>query len=89
MHSSEWTSMATLLIPLLGGCPGAIAQAHRTTESFSPTAAPLLFARQQQCPDNTFQCPASLGEQFSDICCETGQSCALDEDNQPACCPSG
>lgn len=84
MHSSEWTGMAGLLIPLLGGCPAAIAQAHRTTDTFAATAAPLLFGRQQQCPDNTFQC-----EQFSDICCENGQTCALDADNQPACCPSG
>ncbi|KAK0383103.1 hypothetical protein NLU13_9016 [Sarocladium strictum] len=89
MHSSEWISMAGLLIPLLGGCPQAIAQAQRTTDTFAPTAAAVIFGRQQQCPGNTFQCAPSLGEQFSDICCETGQTCALDADNQPACCPSG
>ncbi|KAH8177734.1 hypothetical protein LIA77_02816 [Sarocladium implicatum] len=88
MHSSEWTSMAGLLIPLLGGCPTALAQAYRTTAILAPTAVPNLFGR-QSCPDNAFQCPASLGAQFSDICCQDGQICALDENNQPACCPSG
>ncbi|KAL3961583.1 hypothetical protein ACCO45_003106 [Purpureocillium lilacinum] len=34
-------------------------------------------------------CPTSLGAAFKDICCQNGQTCALDANNSPACCPSG
>ncbi|KAF4462914.1 hypothetical protein FALBO_10275 [Fusarium albosuccineum] len=52
-------------------------------------AASQIFRRDDSCPANTFQCSEELGEQFSDICCQNGQTCALDADDQPACCPSG
>ncbi|KJZ71200.1 hypothetical protein HIM_09406 [Hirsutella minnesotensis 3608] len=52
------------------------------------TTAPALLAR-AQCPANTFQCPTSLGAAFSDICCQNGQTCAFDANQNPACCPAG
>ncbi|KAF5019260.1 hypothetical protein F66182_8752 [Fusarium sp. NRRL 66182] len=51
--------------------------------------ASVIFKRQDSCPDNTFRCSEELGERFSDICCQNGQTCALDADDEPACCPSG
>ncbi|POR35388.1 Uncharacterized protein TPAR_04391 [Tolypocladium paradoxum] len=56
--------------------------------TYAPAATPLLFAR-AQCPANTFPCPASLGPAFNGVCCQNGQTCALDAKNDPACCPSG
>lgn len=40
------------------------------------------------CISGTFSC-ADQGSSFSGICCATGQTCALDASNEPACCPSG
>ncbi|KAJ6445528.1 Conserved oligomeric Golgi complex subunit 8 [Purpureocillium lavendulum] len=58
--------------------------------TYAPAATPLaLFARDQQCPVDTLPCPTSLGAAFKDICCQNGQTCALDANNAPACCPSG
>lgn len=55
----------------------------------TPTyATPLTLHRRQECPAGTFHCPASLGEEFSDVCCANGQKCDRDERNQPACCPA-
>lgn len=57
----------------------------------APTSAPMppvLLAR-AECPSNMFQCPTSLGAVFSDVCCENGQTCALDNEDKAACCPSG
>ncbi|RCI08910.1 hypothetical protein L249_4921 [Ophiocordyceps polyrhachis-furcata BCC 54312] len=54
------------------------------TITSSSLAAPLLA--RAQCPPDTFQCPAYLGP---DICCQNGQTCALDAHNSPACCPAG
>ncbi|KAF4122390.1 hypothetical protein GMORB2_7382 [Geosmithia morbida] len=52
-----------------------------------PTTHPLM--PRADCPASMFQCPASLGAAFSDVCCSDGQTCALDHNNSPACCPSG
>lgn len=58
--------------------------------TFAPAATSLfLVARDQQCPADTLPCPTSLGAAFKDICCQNGQTCALDANNSPACCPSG
>ncbi|KAF4509779.1 hypothetical protein G6O67_003917 [Ophiocordyceps sinensis] len=56
--------------------------------TYNPAATPALAAR-AQCPANTFPCPTSLGAAFKDICCRNGQTCALDANNSPACCPAG
>lgn len=52
-------------------------------------ATDYLLLRRNECPGGTFQCPASLGPAFSDVCCQNGQQCAVDNNDQPACCPSG
>jgi len=50
------------------------------------TAAPV--AKRQACLANFFSC-ANQGAAFNSICCQNGQRCALDANNNPACCPSG
>lgn len=50
---------------------------------------PPLLRPRAGCPANTYHCPASLGPAFNDICCENGQICATDSNNNPACCPQG
>lgn len=66
-------------------------QAAAATSPATATYAPasFIFRRQESCPANTFRCSQELGEQFADICCASGQTCALDADDEPACCPSG
>ncbi|KAF4997089.1 hypothetical protein FGRMN_4098 [Fusarium graminum] len=51
--------------------------------------ASVIFKRDDSCPANTFRCSEELGERFRDICCQNGQTCAVDADDEPACCPSG
>ena len=87
MRSTDPAAMTRLLFPLLAGCPFALAQATRTAALLTPTTFPLI--QRDECPENTFQCPAELGDDFSDYCCQHGQTCAYDNNNQPACCPSG
>ncbi|KAF4584242.1 hypothetical protein GQ602_005615 [Ophiocordyceps camponoti-floridani] len=76
------------MIPL-----GLIGSSLALTPSPTPTSAlatsTALLVIRAQCPANTFQCPASLGAAFNDVCCQNGQTCALDAHNSPACCPSG
>lgn len=66
---------------------------QRSIASTAPhaTYVPIIdsLLPRAECPANTFQCPTSLGAVFSDICCSSGQLCALDNNNNPACCPSG
>ncbi|KAK7416128.1 hypothetical protein QQX98_005456 [Neonectria punicea] len=87
MIRQGWLWM-TLLAGQLPLATAIIAEATPTA-SYAPAAASLLFRRADSCPSNTFQCDEDLGEQFSDICCQTGQTCALDSNDNPACCPSG
>lgn len=56
--------------------------------TYTAATTQFLFDR-AQCPGNTFPCPTSLGVIFSDICCQSGQLCALDANSNAACCPSG
>ncbi|KFA59999.1 hypothetical protein S40285_08555 [Stachybotrys chlorohalonatus IBT 40285] len=71
----------------------AVAVSPTLADAQSPAVATFLPAaflfKRQSCPSNTFECPTSLGAVFEDICCANGQTCAFDEDNQPACCPAG
>ncbi|CCT61931.1 uncharacterized protein FFUJ_01569 [Fusarium fujikuroi IMI 58289] len=66
----------------------AIATAVYAPAYYIPPAS-VIFRRDDSCPANTFRCSEELGERFSDICCQNGQTCAVDADNEPACCPSG
>lgn len=51
------------------------------------TATPLA-KRQTSCLADFFSC-ADQGAVFNGVCCQTGQRCAIDANNQPACCPAG
>ncbi|KAH7274669.1 hypothetical protein FSOLCH5_000456 [Fusarium solani] len=80
----------------LGLVAGSTSALHLATATAPPAtiatyipAASLIFRRDDSCPANTFRCSEELGQRFSDICCQNGQTCALDADDQPACCPSG
>lgn len=42
--------------------------------------------KRQGCISNFFSC-SGVGAAFSDVCCQYGYTCALDQSNQPACCP--
>jgi hypothetical protein len=52
----------------------------------SPLNYGQVFKR-QSCPTNYYSC-ADMGSAFAGTCCVNGEACALDADNQPACCPS-
>lgn len=71
----------------------AVATATATaTATYYPAYIPpasVIFRRDDSCPANTFRCSEELGERFRDICCQNGQTCAVDADDEPACCPSG
>ncbi|CAM1507373.1 Fc.00g070140.m01.CDS01 [Cosmosporella sp. VM-42] len=76
-----WLALFASRIPSVAGLTA--------TTTATATYVPQLFRRDGTCPANTFQCSEELGSAFSDICCQTGQTCALDANNSPACCPSG
>lgn len=70
------------------GTAFALATDDLAIPTYNAATTQFLFGR-AQCPGNTFPCPTSLGAIFSDICCQSGQLCALDANNKAACCPSG
>ncbi|KAK3394527.1 hypothetical protein B0H63DRAFT_517649 [Podospora didyma] len=90
--------VSRLLLSRRGGYPGlwavllvVLATASTTVyanqqQPFWPvqTAAPL--AKRQGCLANFFSC-ADLGPTFNGVCCQSGQRCAVDASNNPACCP--
>lgn len=45
-----------------------------------------VLEKRQGCISNFFSC-SGVGAAFSDVCCQYGYTCALDQNNQPACCP--
>ncbi|KAK1781358.1 hypothetical protein QBC45DRAFT_65005 [Copromyces sp. CBS 386.78] len=45
-----------------------------------------VLEKRQGCISNFFSC-SGVGAAFSDVCCQYGYTCALDQSNQPACCP--
>ncbi len=73
---------STASLPLL-----TIAAAGRQ-QPFQPAETAAVYRRQQSgCLTNFYSC-ANQGSAFNGVCCEIGQSCALDVNNQPACCPA-
>ncbi|KAL2137063.1 hypothetical protein VTI74DRAFT_9669 [Chaetomium olivicolor] len=82
--------------PMLGTAPlGALtlflawtSTVFASLQPFLPaeTAAPV--AKRQACLADFFSC-ADQGAVFNGVCCQNGQRCALDANNQPACCPAG
>lgn len=76
------------ILPLLLGYGPMLVASSRQAFGTSALILESLVAR-DECPANTFRCSEELGAVFSDICCPSGQVCALDNNNSPACCPSG
>jgi hypothetical protein len=65
-----------------------ISAVHARLQPFQPVETGAVVAKRQACLTNFFSC-ANQGAAFSNICCQNGQKCALDAQNNPACCPSG
>ncbi|KAL2168459.1 hypothetical protein VTG60DRAFT_7261 [Thermothelomyces hinnuleus] len=75
----------------LGGLLLVLAWASATCSSMQPfqpvETAAAIARRQQSCIANFFSC-ADQGPAFEGTCCQNGQRCALDANNDPACCPT-
>lgn len=59
-----------------------------SVQPFRPVETATPVAKRQACLANFFSC-ADQGAAFNGICCQNGQRCALDANNNPACCPNG
>jgi hypothetical protein len=55
-------------------------------QPFLPVETAAAVAKRQACLSNFYSC-ADQGAAFNGICCQNGQRCALDANNNPACCP--
>jgi hypothetical protein len=55
-------------------------------QPFLPVETAAAVAKRQACLSNFYSC-ADQGAVFNGICCQNGQRCALDANNNPACCP--
>lgn len=65
-----------------------VSVACASLQPFQPVETAAVVAKRQACLANFFSC-ADQGAAFNSICCENGQRCALDDNNNPACCPGG
>ncbi|KAK3695195.1 hypothetical protein B0T22DRAFT_97097 [Podospora appendiculata] len=80
-HSSPSGPWRRLLLFAVASLPSiAASQLYLPVETAKP------IAKRQSCIDNFYSC-ASLGAAFAGVCCQNGQTCSLDANNQPACCP--
>jgi hypothetical protein len=79
--------MASARVPgallLVLACASAVCA---SLQPFQPVETAAAVAKRQTCLDNFFSC-ADQGAAFNGICCQSGQRCALDANNNPACCP--
>jgi hypothetical protein len=66
----------------------SIAQSTSALYGADFTQYSSVAKRQVDCPVNYFSCE-DQGPAFEGTCCQNGQRCALDGDNQAACCPVG
>ncbi len=89
-----WRAAVVPLLLLALGVPAAasqspVQQGQPQQRPFRPveTAAALHRRQQNGCLANFYSC-ADQGSAFNGVCCQLGQSCALDANNQPACCPA-
>ncbi|KAK3310308.1 uncharacterized protein B0T15DRAFT_32653 [Chaetomium strumarium] len=57
-------------------------------QPFRPVETAAAIAKRQGCLPDFFSC-ADQGAAFSNVCCQNGQRCQLDANNNPACCPGG
>lgn len=96
MRLSRWTTRLAFLAATSSFFAAAeLTPTPTRSKAPIPTAAyvaggsPLKLFRRQDCPAGTSLCSDSLGTAFEGVCCATGQACELDDNNRPACCPSG
>jgi len=57
-------------------------------QPFQPVQTAAAIAKRQGCIANFYSC-ANQGAIFNGVCCQNGQTCGLDVNNSPACCPAG
>ncbi|KAK4177668.1 hypothetical protein QBC36DRAFT_126752 [Triangularia setosa] len=75
---------STLLLTLT-----AASSVYANLQPFQPAeTAAIVAKRQQGCLSNFYSC-ANQGPAFNGVCCQNGQTCGLDANNEPACCPAG
>ncbi|KAJ4272397.1 hypothetical protein NW762_001110 [Fusarium torreyae] len=90
-YSSLWLGLvAVSTAQIIPEVPAIATAAY--VPAYAPAYIPpasVIFRRDDSCPSNTFRCSEELGERFKDICCQNGQTCAVDAEDEPACCPSG
>ncbi|VBB72779.1 Putative protein of unknown function [Podospora comata] len=76
--------LSTLLLALAAAC-----SVCANLQPFQPAeTAAIVAKRQQGCLSNFYSC-ANQGPAFNGVCCQNGQTCGLDANNEPACCPAG
>ncbi|KAK0754077.1 hypothetical protein B0T18DRAFT_398445 [Schizothecium vesticola] len=71
-------ALAALLVP----------QTHGLQQPFQPVETARVVQKRQGsgCLENFYSC-AQYGAAFNGVCCQNGQTCRLDTNNNPACCP--
>ncbi|KAK4239452.1 hypothetical protein C8A03DRAFT_14149 [Achaetomium macrosporum] len=81
LHVASPPSLLLLVLAWAGTACGNL-------QPFRPAETAAAIAKRQECLANFFSC-ADQGAAFSNVCCQNGQRCALDANNNPACCPGG
>ncbi|KAK3941848.1 hypothetical protein QBC46DRAFT_381602 [Diplogelasinospora grovesii] len=64
----------------------------RAAAAAAAAAVPIALDRRQSqggCIANFYSCAGQGSAVFNNVCCQYGQTCALDASNNPACCPAG
>lgn len=64
----------------------AASASQQPYQPFQPIETAKPLARRQGCIANFYSC-VEQGAAFNGVCCQNGQTCALDANNSPACCP--
>lgn len=75
-------------LPLLSFALISAASVCASLQPFLPAETAAAVAKRQACLENFYSC-ANQGSEFNGICCQNDQRCALDADDNPACCPIG
>ncbi|KAK3989208.1 hypothetical protein QBC44DRAFT_328207 [Cladorrhinum sp. PSN332] len=77
--------MNTILL-VIATATTVCASLNQPFQPVQTAAAPI--AKRQGCIPNFFSC-ANQGAVFNGVCCANGQTCGLDSNSNPACCPAG
>ena len=63
-----------------------VPQTRALQQPFQPVETARVIQKRQGCIDNFYSC-SEYGAAFNGVCCQNGQTCRLDSNNNPACCP--